>query len=422
MLGEVLTLDDVDLRGRTVILRVDINSPVNPTDGSFLDITRFKSSLPTFRELAGSKLVVLAHQSRPGKADYMTMREHARVLGRLLNRPVKYVDDLIGSRAQREIRTMEVGEVLVLENTRLYAEEVALKGRSIQELGRTHMVRNLTNAVDAYVTDAFSAAHRAQPSLVGFTERLPCIAGRLFAMEIDGVSRALGAGKRPVVVVLGGAKADDSVRVAGHVLETGGADQVLTGGVVANVFLAASGVDLGEVNMRVIEREVGDPKPLLEHAKAVLDAHGESVMMPLDVAQKTEKGGRVRAHIEDMDPSLPILDLGVDSVVAYIRAIKKAKTVVCNGPMGMFEEDAFAFGTREVFAEIGRVDGYTLLGGGHTGVLARAMGIDQVASHISTGGGALITFLSGGEMPVIESLKMSKRIFMRGEFTLKPKV
>jgi phosphoglycerate kinase len=315
---------------------------------------------------------------------------------------------------------MEVGEVLVLENTRMYAEEVALKGRPISEQGRTHMVRNLANAADAFVTDAFAAAHRAQPSLVGFSERLPSIAGRLFAREIDGVSRALGSGERPVVVVLGGAKADDSIAVAGHVLETGGADKVLTGGVVANVFLAASGVDIGEVNMRVVEREVGDPKPLLETAKAVLDAHGEDVLMPVDVAQKTAKGGRVRARIEEMDTELPILDLGVDSVVNYIRVIKDAKTVVCNGPMGMFEEDAFAFGTKEVFSEIGRVSGYTLLGGGHTGVLARAMGLDQVVDHVSTGGGALITFLSGREMPVIDALKLSKAIYMRGDFSMRP--
>jgi phosphoglycerate kinase len=238
MLEDVLTLDDIDLRGRTVIVRVDINAPVNPTDGSFLDISRFRSSQPTLKELAGSKVVVLAHQSRPGKADYMTMREHARVLARLLSRPVKYVDDLIGSRAQREIRTMEVGELLLLENTRMFAEEVALKGKSLEEQGNTHLVRNLSNVTDVYINDAFSAAHRAQPSLVGFSHRLPCLAGRLLQQEIDGLSRALGAGDRPVVVSLGGAKPDDSVRMAGHVLETGGADTVITGGVVANTFLA----------------------------------------------------------------------------------------------------------------------------------------------------------------------------------------
>jgi len=421
ILGEVLTLDDIDLRGRTVIVRLDINSPVNPTDGSFLDISRFRSSLPTLRELVGSKVVVLAHQSRPGKADYMTMREHARVMGRILKRPVKYVDDLIGSRAQREIRTMEVGEVLILENTRIYAEEVALKGRSIEELGRTHLVRNLSYSADAYVTDAFSAAHRAQASLVGFAERVPNVAGRLFQQEIDGVSRALGEGERPVLVILGGAKADDSVRVAGNVLDTGGADRVITGGLVANVFLAASGVDIGEVNMAIIEREAGDPKPLMDHAKAVLDKHGDRVMLPVDVAQKDDQTNtRVRNKISNMDPSLPILDLGLDTVVKYIQAIKGAKTVVCNGPMGMFEEEAFAFGTREVFTEISRVNGYTLLGGGHTGVLARTMGIDSRINHISTGGGALIQFLSGGEMPVIEALKLSKKIYMAGDFSIKP--
>jgi phosphoglycerate kinase len=419
ILGEVLTLDDIDLRGRTIIARVDINSPVNPTDGSFLDITRFQFSLPTLRELAGTKLVVLAHQSRPGKADYTTLREHARVLGRLLSRPVKYVDDLLGSRAQREIRTMEVGEVIVLENTRMYAEEIALKGRSFEDQGRTHMVRNLANIADVYVTDAFSAAHRAQPSLVGFSQRLPCLVGRLFQREIDGVSRALGEGERPVVVVLGGAKADDSVRVAGNVLDTGGADTVITGGVVANVFLAASGIDIGDVNMAIVEREAGETKTLMTEAKAILDKHGDNLMMPVDVAQKNGNS-RVRNRVEDLDPALPVLDLGLDTVVQYIQTIRGAKTVVANGPMGMFEEEAFGFGTREVFSEIGRVKGYSLLGGGHTGVVARFLGIEAIVSHISTGGGSLIQFLSGGEMPVIEALKASKKIFMAGEFAIRP--
>ena len=347
------------------------------------------------------------------------MREHGRVLARLLGRPVKYIDDLIGSRAQREIRTMEVGEILILENTRMFAEEIALKGKSLDEQARTHMVRNLANVADVYVTDAFSAAHRSQPSLVGFSTRLPCLAGRLFQREIDGVSRALGAGERPVVVVLGGAKADDSICVAGNVLRTGGADTVITGGVVANVFLAASGVDIGDVNIEVIEREAGDSKPLIEQAKAILDDQDGKVLMPVDVAQR-DGTKRMRNRIEDIDPALPILDLGLDTVVHYIQAIRAARTVICNGPMGMFEEDAFAFGTREVFSEIGRVNGYTLLGGGHTGVVARIMGIDTTANHISTGGGALLQFLSGGEMPVIEALKTSKEIYMDGQFAIRP--
>ncbi len=301
----------------------------------------------------------------------------------------------------------------------MFAEEVAMKDRSVDEQARTHMVRNLANVADVYVTDAFSAAHRSQPSLVGFSTRLPCLAGRLFQAEIDGVSRALGGGERPVAVVLGGAKADDSIGVAGNVLGTGGADKVITGGVVANIFLAALGVDIGEVNLLTIDREAGNHQELIRKAKATLDEHGSKVLTPVDVAQK-DGNKRVRNRIDQVDPSLPILDLGLDTVVDYIRTIKESRTVVCNGPMGMFEEEAFSFGTREVFSEIGRVRGYTLLGGGHTGVVARNMGIDTVVTHISTGGGALIQYLSGGKMPVIDSLKASKGIFDSGEFSIQP--
>jgi phosphoglycerate kinase len=415
----MLTLEDVDLRGATVLVRVDINSPINPTDGTFLDITRFERSLPTLRELADSKVVVLAHQSRPGKADYTTLREHTRVLGRLLGRPSTYVDDLIGSKASRAIRTMEVGELLVLENTRLFAEETTLSKTSLETQSRTHLVRNLANVADAYVTDAFSAAHRSQPSLVGFFDRLPCIAGRLFEREVDGLSRALGGGERPVVVVLGGVKADDSVRVAANVLESGGADMVLTGGLVANVFLAASGVNIGEVNLRTILREMEGAKQIIENAGELLKSHKDKLMVPVDVAQKPD-GDRIRARIEDLDPELPIMDIGLDTVVQYIHEIKKAGTVVANGPMGVFEEDVFAFGTKEVFSEIGKCEGYTVLGGGHTGVVARALGIDTTVNHVSTAGGAMIHYLAGGEMPVIEALKRSKKLFMSGEFAIKP--
>jgi phosphoglycerate kinase len=171
--------------------------------------------------------------------------------------------------------------------------------------------------------------------------------------------------------------------------------------------------------MKVIEREVDDPKPLLAKAKAIMDEHGDKVMTPVDVAQKAEKG-RIRNRLEDLDPNYPVLDIGVDTVVNYIQAIREARTVICNGPMGMFEEEGFAFGTREVFSEIGKSKGYTLLGGGHTGVVARSLGIDQTVNHISTGGGSLIQFLSGGEMPVIEALKLSRRIFLQGEFAIQP--
>jgi phosphoglycerate kinase len=314
---------------------------------------------------------------------------------------------------------MEAGEVLVLENTRLYAEEVSLDDKPFDVQGRTHLVRNLANIAEAYVTDAFSAAHRSQPTLVGFTERLPSAGGRLFQREVEGVARALGSGERPVTIVLGGAKADDSVNVAEHVLSKGGADHVLTGGLVANVFLAARGVDIGEVNLATIRKELEDADTTLRKAAMITKAHGIKLKVPVDVVQKTPTGVR-RARIEDIDPTLPILDIGVDTVVEYISLIRKSKTVIANGPMGVFEEEAFASGTREVYSEIGRVKGYTLLGGGHTGVVAKALGIETRVSHMSTGGGALITYLGGGKMPVLDALRRSKELYLAGQFALKP--
>ena len=417
---DILTLDDLSLKGKTVLLRLDINSPINPTDGSFLDISRFEESVPTLNELAESKVVVLAHQSRPGKSDFLTLREHAHVLRRLVSRPVRYVDDLIGSVAQRSIQSLQDGEILLLENTRLYAEEVSLDDKPFDVQGRTHLVRNLSNVADAYVTDAFSAAHRSQPTLVGFCERLPCAAGRLFEREVDGVGRALGEGERPVCIILGGAKADDSIMVAQNALASGGVDWIITGGVVANIFLAAKGVDIGEVNMKVIAKEVKDPKAQIAKAAALLKAHPARVKVPVDVSQKGPEGLR-RARAEAIDPALPILDIGVDTVVDYISTIRASRTVIANGPMGVFEEEPFAFGTREVYNEIGKVKGYTLLGGGHTSVVANALGIDKKVSHMSTGGGALITFLGGGEMPVIDALRRSKELYEAGQFALKPR-
>jgi phosphoglycerate kinase len=178
-------------------------------------------------------------------------------------------------------------------------------------------------------------------------------------------------------------------------------------------------VDIGEVNISIIEREVEDSKGLIELARSVLDEHGEKVKIPVDVAQKDDHS-RIRVHVDKLDPALPILDIGLDTVVNYIQCIQGAKTVIANGPMGMFEDEAFAFGTHEVFSEIGKVQGYTLLGGGHTAVVARRLGIDQTVNHISTGGGSLIQFLSGGNMPVIEALKASKKIYMDGHFAIRP--
>src|SRR5712691_11204105 len=246
MARDFFTMDDFDLSGRTVLLRVDINSPIDPATGELLNDARIREHLLTIRELRGTKVVLLAHQSRPGKDDFTTLEVHAERIAALLGRPVRYVPSLFGRPAIEAIESMHVGDVIVLENTRFYSEEEALADAKLEKMAKTHIVERLAPHADLFVLDAFAAAHRAQPSLVGFCEVLPTLAGRVMERELTMLNEAMHSEARPKLAVFGGVKADDSVAVTNHMLGSGLADRVLTTGGVASLFLAAQGVALGK--------------------------------------------------------------------------------------------------------------------------------------------------------------------------------
>ena len=206
---EYLTFDDVDLSGKTVILRVDINSPIDPTSGDILGDTRIRTHLETIRVLKNTKTVILAHQSRPGKSDFTTLEKHAKYISGLLKRKVNYIDDLFSSRAQNAIKDMKNGDIVLLENTRLFSEEIVLKDETIEKQSRTHIVQNLSELADYYINDAFAAAHRSQASLVGFTEVLPSLAGIVMDRELTAINKAISSNEHPCIVILGGQKVDD---------------------------------------------------------------------------------------------------------------------------------------------------------------------------------------------------------------------
>jgi phosphoglycerate kinase len=407
-------MDDFPLAGATVLLRLDINSPINPIDGSFLDDTRVREHLTTLRELAHSKVAVMAHQSRPGKSDYTTMREHARTIQGLLRRPTKYVDDLFGSNALLQIQAMADGDVLVLENTRFYAEEEALADKPTDVQAKTHLVRKLAGAADYYVNDAYAASHRAQPSLIGFTRLLPSMAGRLMEREIAAVERALHSGEHPTVAVLGGAKVDDSVDVMEHMLRNGSVDTVLTGGVVANIALLASGIDIGKGSMAYLEKEMPQWNELVERTKKAMAAKPGAVKAPIDVVIN-QGGHRVGLKSNALPSNDPIFDIGLDTMTEYRRILEGAKVIVANGPMGVFELEEFAVGTHGVMDAIASSRAYKVVGGGHTAALVSQLGIAGKIDHVSTGGGALINHLSGKAMPVVEALKESKKLHLEGK-------
>ncbi|MDH5495477.1 MAG: phosphoglycerate kinase, partial [Candidatus Bathyarchaeota archaeon] len=229
---KILTMNDFDFINKTALVRVDFNSPIDPQSKKILEDVRIRfSGETTIKELAeeGAKVVVLAHQGRPGEPDFISLEQHAKILGKMLNKTVKYVDDLFGEKAKRAIKDLKSGEILVLENVRTYPEE--RKKGTPEEHAKTDFVKSLTPLADVFVNDAFAAAHRAHVSIVGFTEVLPSVAGRIMERELNALSKALELPEKPCVYIIGGAKADDALKISKHVLDNNIADDVLTGGV-----------------------------------------------------------------------------------------------------------------------------------------------------------------------------------------------
>lgn len=396
------TIDDLDTHNKVVLVRVDLNSPIGP-DGEILDDIRFRSHIPTIRALDDAKAVLIAHQSRPGKKDFTTMENHAKKLSSLIGKSVMYVDDIFGSHALQTIREMDNGEVVLLENLRFSSEEV-LKAPA-DDLAKTHLVKKLSLVTDLYLNDAFGTAHRAQTSIVAFPLVLTSGAGKLMEKEVDMLTKALTTSQRPRIFMLGGTKADDSIKVIEHVLSQGSADKVLVTGIVANVFLAASGVDIGRPSLDYI-KSLGY-QDYVEVCKKLLDMYDGKIMMPIDVALNNN-GNRLDAHLADLPPTeCLIYDIGIETIVAYSRELKSAGTVVINGPAGVFEQKAFALGTDETLKAAAQSK-LSILGGGHIAAAARRIGIDKLITHISTGGGACIDFLAGETLPGITALVDAK--------------
>nr|WP_129598454.1 phosphoglycerate kinase [Methanohalophilus profundi] len=396
---DYFTIDDFDVDDKTILVRVDINTPMDP-EGSILDDLRISSHIPTIKDLEDSRVVLLAHQSRAGKSDFTTMQPHAEILSYYLGREVEYVDDIFGSHARSRIAAMEKGDVLLLENVRFYSEETI--SRSAKEHASTHMVKNLAPLADIFLNDAFAVSHRSHLSLMGFTHLLPCGAGRLMEKEITSLDRGIKGGGRPCIFVLGGAKVDDSLTVAENVLSNGGADRVLVTGVVANVMLAASGFDIGKANKDLIESQ--GYLEQIDRSKKILDDFDGKVGLPVDVALN-DNGSRIEVSVEEVgDSILPINDIGIETIVAYSREISQAGTVILNGPAGVSEQDGFELGTYEIVKAATEAD-YSIAGGGHISAEVRDMGFDHSFSHISTGGGSCIDYLAGTPLPAIEALK-----------------
>ena len=391
-------MDDVILDNKRVLVRVDFNSPMDPS-GNILDDKRIKSHLDTLRALEDCRVVLMAHQSRAGKKDYTTLEAHARQATRLLRRDVVYIDDIFGSHARDAIKSLVPGEVILLENTRFYAEENM--NRTPADHAKSHMVKKLAPLFDLFINDAFAVSHRSHCSVVGFTEVLPSIAGILMDKEITALDKGMKGNEHPTVFSLGGTKADDSIKVTKNVLGRGGADKILTSGVVATVFMMAAGIDVGDANRKFVEdQEYLEQIPI---AAKLLKEYPGKIAMPVDVALN-KNGERVEVAVDTLPTDLPIADIGLETIVNYSKDLKDARVTVTNGPTGIFEQEKFRLGTAELL-KAATQSGYSIVGGGHSIAAIDQLGLESKFSHVSMGGGASITYLSGEPLPGIEALK-----------------
>ncbi len=399
------TIDDFDIENKTVLVRIDINSPVDPSSGIILDDTRLKLHAQTVKELSnnGAKVVLLAHQSRPGKKDFTTLSQHAEALSDILNLRVKYVDSLFSSSAKEAIKALKPHEILLLENARFFSEESL--SRTPEEQSKTLLVRHLSPLIDYYVNDAFAAAHRSQASLVGFTVNTPSAAGRVMEEELTVIQNALDNVEHPCVFLLGGMKPDDSIDVMENVLSNGTADAILTTGIVGNIVLWAAGVDIGQVNMDFIASR--GYEDMVEKSKELIERFGDKVKYPIDVACEID-GQRVDIDNDEI-PNEAIFDIGVKTIAYYAKEIRDAKTIFANGPAGVFEDPKFAMGTEDLINAIANSDGFSIIGGGHIAAATAGLGCEDQMSHVSSGGGACISMLAGKKLAAVEALKNCKK-------------
>jgi phosphoglycerate kinase len=396
----IRTLDDLDAMDTAVGVRVDINSPLTE-DESLADDARLRAHVDTLAELLdrGARVAVLAHQGRPGGDEFARLEPHAERLDELLEFDVTYCDATFSADARGAVESLDAGEAVLLENTRFYSEEYM--EFSPERAADTFLVSRLSPALDAFVNDAFAAAHRSQPSLVGFPERLPSYAGRVMAEELD-VLGSIEETPTPRTYVVGGAKVPDSVTVVEHALEHDLAEHVLVTGVVGNVFLAADGVDIGRASTEFIHDRGYETE--IERASDVLDEYADRVELPVDVAVE-RNGERTELDVTSLPPRRdePLKDVGSDTIAAFEDILRTSGTAVLNGPAGVFEEETFAAGTREILAAATHAE-YTVVGGGDTAAAIRAFDLSGF-DHVSTGGGAALRLLTGESLPAVEVLR-----------------
>lgn len=392
---KLLTLDDFDLKGKTIFLRVDMNCPIDPITMEISGTRRIEEATETINAIKDSKLVVASHQGRVGNKDYTGMKKHAEVLEKLLNRKIKYIEDVIGTTAQNEIKNLKEGDILLLDNLRLCAEENY--EFSSADAAKTIMVQRLQKLFDLCVLDSFPSAHRSHPSIVGFAHVLPACAGKIVEREVRKLDEIMMVAKAPHVIVLGGSKVGDRLEAIKMLIKKGRADHVLLTGLIGNVFMRAQARIKAPLG---IERE----EEMVAKAHALIGEYPDVFSTPVDVAIDKD-GSRVEVDVRDLNKEDIIYDVGPKTVEHYNKMISGAGTVFISGPPGYFEKEQFSLGTKGILEGVANSMATTIVSGGHLTSALKRYGLVEKIDHISTAGGALVLYLTGGTLPMIQVLE-----------------
>jgi phosphoglycerate kinase len=388
------TVEDIEVKGKRVLLRVDFNVPLNINTSAISDDSRIRASLPTIKYLVDhkAKVVLCSHLGRPeGKVvENLRMAPIAQRLSQLMGLPVSTTSDCIGREVESKVRTLKEGDILVLENLRFHPEE---------EADDADFARKLARLADIYVNDAFGAAHRAHASTVGVAKYLPAVAGLLMAKELKVMEKLLHNPERPSACLIGGAKVSDKIGLLQNMLRK--VDMLLVGGGMAATFLKAQGYEVGH---SLIEDDKLDlAKKLLQEA----EEWRVPFLLPIDavVAEEIKAGAPTRiVPITNIPSGSHIVDIGPQSIELFYSELKKCRTITWNGPMGIYEIPQFAQGTRSIASFLSTLNATTVIGGGSSAEIVQAMGLTDKMTHVSTGGGASLRFLEGAALPGVEVL------------------
>ncbi len=403
------SLTDIDVAGKRVIVRVDFNVPLDKETGEITDDKRIRGALPTIKYLVehDAKVILVSHLGRPksGPEAKFSMKPAVDRLAELLGKPVTLADDVIGEDARAKVKALKPGEVMMLENVRFHKEE---------QKNDPEFARELASLAELYVNDAFGTAHRAHASTAGLANFLPGASGFLIQKEIDVMGKALRDPERPFVAILGGAKVSDKIGVINNLI--GKVDTLIIGGGMAYTFNAAKGLSVGDSLLE--EDKIELAKGLL--AKA--EEKGVKLLLPVDhvVADHFAEDAESKVVEGNIEDGWMGMDIGPKTIENFAAAIKDAKTVVWNGPMGVFEFDKFAEGTRQVADAVAKSDAVSIIGGGDSSAAVEKLGYADKVTHISTGGGASLEFLEGKVLPGIDALvnKNPHRIYAAGNWKM----